>query len=238
MSSDWHDPETARRWDRTATERNPVRAEQLDILAAVLGKLWTPGDWLLDLGYGSGQVEKLLFERIPAACAVGVDSSEAMMALARDRLAAHGSRFAAVRHDLAALGGLRLPPRPYRFAIAVQSLHHLEPAEMREAYGWLARQLQPGGLFLLLDRVRVENRAVWPAMRAVWERLDAVHGSGVAAHEGADLAAHEAAARERGDRPVLLDEHLAWLRSAGFDPACLHLHGNRALVAGVVSGTA
>jgi tRNA (cmo5U34)-methyltransferase len=233
MPHDWHDPEAARRWDRGAAERNPVRAEQLDILVSLLAASWRPGDWLVDLGYGSGQVEEMIFGRVPDARIVGVDSSAAMMDLARERLAAFAGRFEGVRHDLAALDGLRLPEQPYRFAIAVQSLHHLSQEEMRAAYRWIHGRLEPGGLFLLLDRLRVENAEVWRVMRRVWERQDRVYGSAVAAHEGESFPAHEQVVRERGDRPVLLEQHLRWLREAGFDAACLHLHGNRALVAGI-----
>jgi hypothetical protein len=50
--------------------------------------------------------------------------------------------------------------------------------------------------------------------------------------EGATFEAHEQSVRTRGDQPATLEEHLQWLREAGFaEVACLHLHGNRALFA-------
>ena len=69
-------------------------------------------------------------------------------------------------------------------------------------------------------------------LRHVWQREDRLTGSTVAEHEGATLAAHAHGLRQRGDRPVLLQEHLDWLQEAGFDAVCLHLHGHRALIAG------
>ncbi len=233
MPHDWRDPETARRWDRQGHETNPCRPEQLDILVSVLAEHWRPGAWLLDLGFGSGQVEALIFDRIPDARVVGIDGSDAMMALAAERLRPYGDRFASVRHDLGALREARLPGHAYRFAIAVQSLHHLSAEDMRAAYGWIHHRLEPGGLFLLLDRMRVESAETWRVMHSVWRRQDHEYGTRVADHEGATFEDHERLVRERGDLPVLLDQHLQWLREAGFAVACLHAHGNRALVAGI-----
>lgn len=236
MSHDWHDSSTARRWDSNSSRTNPTRSEQLDVLVSVLAALWRPGAWLLDLGFGSGQVEQRIFERIPEARVVGVDSSEAMMAIARARLVDYGDRFTSVRHDLAALEGAPLPDRRYQFAIAVQSLHHLAEPEMRAAYRFVHGRLDPGGVFLLLDRLKVEDEATWPLLRAVWERQDRVFGVPAAAHEGRDFADHQRTVRGRGDYPVLLDQHLLWLREAGFTPACLHLHGHRGLIAAAKAG--
>lgn len=232
MPHDWENAAEVRRWDQHATDANPIRPEQLDVLVAVLAGFWQPGRWAVDLGCGSGQVEKAIFDRIPAACVVGVDGSTEMMKLARERLATQLARFEAVRHDLAELSTLPLPAHPYQFVIAVQSLHHLSERDMRGAYAWAHGLLEPGGLFLLQDRLRVETSGVWRVMRAVWERQDREHGSAVADREGASFVDHERIVRERGDYPVLLDQHLSWLREAGFEAVCLHLHGNRALIAG------
>ena len=35
------------------------------------------------------------------------------------------------------------------------------------------------------------------------------------------------------DCPASLEEHLSWLRQVGFEATCLHLHLNRAVIAGV-----
>ena len=51
-----------------------------------------PEGWILDLGCGSGLVAQMLLDRSPAAQIFGVDSSTAMLALARERLAPYGDR--------------------------------------------------------------------------------------------------------------------------------------------------
>lgn len=232
MAQDWHNPEVARHWDAQSNATNPVRREQLDILVTLVSRFIQPGNWLVDLGYGSGQVEQLLFDRSPDVHVVGVDSSAEMMKLASDRLADHVNQFESISHDLASLTSLSLPNHPYQFVIAIQSLHHLSKAAMRAAYDWIYQVLEPGGMFLLLDRLRVENDGVFEVMREVWLRQDDVYGSCVAPREGETFDNHERIVRDRGDYPVLLDEHLAWLKGSGFQAACLHLHGNRALIAG------
>ena len=236
MGHDWHDADTARRWDLHGGANNPCRPEQLDALVSILASFWRPGQWLLDLGSGSGQVEQRIFERIPGAHVVGIDGSSAMMGLARQRLRGHSGRFEGIEHDLAALTAVGLPDHPYHFVIAVQSLHHLSQPEMRSAYRWIHDRLEPGGLFLLLDRLRVENTDTWRVLRRVWERQDQEYGSRVAEHEGESFSDHARIVGDRGDYPVLLEEHLHWLREVGFAPACLHLHGHRALMVGVKGG--
>lgn len=74
---------------------------------------------------------------------------------------------------------------------------------------------------------------LWNAYHMVWQHQDNLYGSTVANHEGATFEEHERTVRERGDFPVLLDEHLKSLRETGFEAACVHSHGNRALIVGI-----
>jgi hypothetical protein len=61
--------------------------------------------------------------------------------------------------------------------------------------------------------------------RAVWHRLDAGTTPATYADYLAELEAG-------GDRPSTLGQHLAWLREADLEPACLHAYGNRAVMVG------
>lgn len=232
MAHDWENPAEVMRWDVDGNLTNPIRPEQLDILVSILVSTMQPGKWILDLGYGSGQVEQLIFNRVANASVVGVDNSAEMMKLARERLADHLAQFESIQFDLANLPTLNLPHHPYQMVLAIQSLHHLSVKEMQAAYHWIFDVLQPGGVFLLLDRIRVETDGLWKVMQQVWERQDHKYDADVVRKEGESFSDHERIVRERGDFPVLLDEHLKWLREAGFEAACLHLHGNRALIVG------
>jgi SAM-dependent methyltransferase len=232
VSHGWDDPATAREWDAQGDEINPTRHEQLDILVSVLADHVRPGDWILDLGAGSGQVESLVLERIADVGIVGVDNSLTMLALAKERLAPYGERFLAVEGDLRHLTQVSLPALPVRAVIAVQSLHHLTASEMRSVYGWVYERLPAGGLFLLLDRLQV-NEATFALVRSLWLRLDRRHGTRGAAEEGESFSQHVDLLAANGDRPQALERHLAWLASLGLQPVLLHLHGNRGLLAAV-----
>lgn len=228
---DWKDAQNAANWNARGHQSHPTRAEQLDIMLSILADSYQPGKWILDLGFGSGLVEELLFQHIPHAQVIGVDMSREMIGLAAERLAPHASQYHAVEHDLKQIAALRLPDRPYQFVIAVQSLHHLTPDEMQAVYRFIHRTLEPGGLFLLMDRIQVHTPELWSVFQSVWARQDRISDSNKVEQEGATFADHERIVRERGDFPVSLDEHLLWLREADFVAACVHLHANRALIA-------
>jgi tRNA (cmo5U34)-methyltransferase len=216
LSHNWNDQATAMRWDREGSQRNPIRSEQLDILLSIIESEYQPENWILDLGYGSGQVEELLFDGIPQAAVVGVDSSEAMMQLAAQRLSGYSNRFLSLKHDLGAIDSLPLPDHKYQFVIAIQSLHHLSKSQMFAVYEYAYSMLESGGMFLLLERLKVETEATWKVLQTVWQRQDKLYNSTVTTHEGESFAEHQRIVQERGDYPVALDEQTSRL------PCSLH----------------
>lgn len=233
MTQGWEDPVNARAWDSNGDKINPTRAEQLDILVSLLAEFTNQGEWILDLGYGSGKVEELIFERIPHSQVVGIDNSPAMAQLAADRLARDANRFIPLHGDLAQLSNIQLPVSEIGAVIAIQSLHHLSAPDMQAAYRHIHTLLRPGGIFLLLDRLKVENEVVFPLLQSVWRRLDDYHGSATAPQEGKNFDEHKAILQEDGDIPATLETHLDWLRACTFHTVTLHVHGNRGLIAAI-----
>lgn len=233
MPHDWKNPEHAGRWDATGDRTNPTRPEQIDILLTELEELAGPSGLILDLGYGSGKVEAMIFERMPGARVVGIDSSPAMADLARERLRGYEGRFTPVLGDLAQIADIELPAGPFDAVIAIQSLHHLTPEAMQAVYTDISRRLRPQGVFLLLDRLKLAGAEVFPLLDVVWRRLDRIQASETAPHEGETFAVHQEHLLEQGDRPALLESHLAWLQAAGFDAAVLHVHGNRGVIGAI-----
>jgi len=231
---DWTNREFARKWDSSALSHNLMRAEQLDILLSIIADLYRPGTTILDIGMGSGRVEEMLFERVPQAHVVGTDFSEAMLQLAQANLALYHERYEVVMQDLTRPWEAKLPERDYTMAFSVQVIHNVAHAHKRETFGFIEHALAPGGIFLLLDRIRVSTPGLFPAYLSMWDRLDRERGIDPAMNrrEGATFDVHELSVSTRGDQPATLDEHLQWLPEAGFvEVACLHLHGNRALFA-------
>ncbi len=232
---DFKDPTTAQSWDAGNRDRNPSRAEQLDMLLTIIADHYQPDKTILDLGIGTGLVEEMLFKRIPQAQLVGVDASFAMLELAHKRLQPYASQYTTLIHDFTNIATLQLPPRDYQIIFSVQTLHHLTDEQMLVAYQFIYNTLEAGGLFILLDRIAVEQGSLYSVYQSLWARQDAVSESQVYSWEGATFDDHQRIVAERGDLPMGLDRHLQLLKQAGFEAACLHLQTNRALLVGYKS---
>jgi ubiquinone/menaquinone biosynthesis C-methylase UbiE len=226
---DWENPDFVRHWDAVVSAANPSRVEQLDTLAAIVARAYVPGTCILDLGIGSGLVEPLLFARVPDARIVGVDQSEAMIALAGQRLAPYADRCQIVRHDLVAIQSLALPERTYSIAFSVQTLHHIPHEAQRAVYGYVARLLPPGGVFLHMERLALDAEPLASVIAPAWEALEN-RTETKSGGSGEDFLARLS---HKSEYAATLEQHLAWLREAGFAAICLHLQLNRALMVGV-----
>jgi ubiquinone/menaquinone biosynthesis C-methylase UbiE len=226
---DWGNPEFAQHWDAVVSAANPSRGEQLDMLAAIVARAYVPGTSILDLGLGSGLVELALMARVPEAQIVGVEQSEAMIALAERRLAPFADRCQIVRHDLAAIESLALPERTYSLVFSVQTLHHIPHDAQRAVYGYVERLLPSGGIFVHIERVALDAETFASVIAPTWESLEkrAEIKSGETAEDYLARLSH------KSEYAATLEQHLAWLREAGFAAICLHLQLNRALMVGV-----
>jgi SAM-dependent methyltransferase len=197
-------PETARtlarineRFYRTEARRfaakreRPWRGMQL-----LLGALPEPPRTVLDVGCGHGRFGALLRERAPAASYYGIDASQVLLALARERgdLPA-SSRFARVDviEEPAAI-----PRGPFELIGVFGVIHHV-PGEARRAVllAELATRLAAGGtLAVAFWRTTHDDR---PERRLPWSR------AGIDERE-----------LEPGDRLLRFDAELAAFRYAHF----------------------
>lgn len=231
MKDEWQNPEFAAQWDQEARAGigNATRAEQVDILISYIADVYKKGNALLDLGMGSGLVEELLFTRQPNTYVVGVESSQAMIDLAKKRLVAFERQYRLINHDLADFEQIALPAATYQIAFSVQALHHLPSKTQQKLYRSLFKLLPPGGVFLLNDRIALDPEPFSDLYKSMWNRLERVGmaKSGISGDEFLQRLQH------KEDYPASLEEHLNWLRQAGFEATCLHLHLNRAVIAGV-----
>lgn len=229
---DFKNPTIAQSWDADTRSYNPSRPEQLDMLLTIMADHYQPGKVILDLGLGTGLVEEMLFKRIPQAQVVGVDASSAMLELAHNRLQPYASQYTALIHDFTQIATLQLPPRDYQIIFSVQTLHHLTDPQMLAAYRFIYNTLEAGGMFLLLDRIAVEQGGLYSVYQSLWKRQDDLYQSQVRGWEGATFADHQRIVAGRGDLPMGLERHLDLLKQAGFEAACLNLQTNRALLVG------
>lgn len=118
-----------------------------------------PRDWTVaDLGTGTGYLLPTLgahFRKV-----IGIDMSQPMLALARNRLGEAGVEGVELRHG--ALEALPLQDGEADLALALLMLHHLP--EIESALREIRRTLKPGGRLLIVELHPYENERFRTAM--------------------------------------------------------------------------
>jgi len=148
---------TAREWDGASYDRISQTMERMGL--RVLDRLELAGDeTVLDAGCGSGRVTQALIERLPRGRVIAVDSSESMIASARERLGADA--------DLRVADLLELElEAPVDAILSTATFHWISDHE--RLFGRLAGLLRPGGRLAAqcggegnIERLRGRARAV------------------------------------------------------------------------------
>jgi tRNA (cmo5U34)-methyltransferase len=167
---------------------------------------------VLDLGTGDGRLLTLLQTDRPEMHGVGLDFSELMLAVARERFAGD-DRVELIEHDLT-------EPLPTlgRFDAVVSSfaIHHLEHERKRSLYGEVFDLLEPGGVFANFEHVASPtHRLHLSFFAAIDEPIEN---------------------EDPSDRLLDVETQLRWLRELGFDDVdCCWKWLEMALLVGVKS---
>ena len=207
-------------------QRHPTRAEQLDILADLVADIAGPGGRVLDLGCGIGYFAHILAAKHIGAAYVGVDLKGDALAAAAERFPHHTW----VEGDLRHPGALEAAGTDFPVIVTGLTFHDLSDAEKEALIAWIAGRLAPGGTFLLFDRVRLEEPALFPHQRTLWRRQERIYGRGMRQTE--DFDAYEADLSPT-NAVASLDAYREMFGKAGLRWGVLHQHGNIAIQAGV-----
>ncbi len=229
MKDNWHDKGFVKDWDTGISRTHPTRAEQLDILSSVIATEYNGGDFIADIGSGSGQVEEIIFNKIPTANIVGVDSSAEMISVAKERLEKYGSKFQVVLKNVPDLEISDLPKEKYQFAISVQTLHEITNEQKEILFKKIYELLEKGGQFLIMDRIKVDLEKFSNSYSGVWKRLE----EKFIWNSAGSYQEYQKAIRDKQDTPASLVEYLGLLEKSGFASTVLHLHFDRALIVGI-----
>jgi ubiquinone/menaquinone biosynthesis C-methylase UbiE len=103
------------------------------------------GEWLLDVGCGTGLTALRIAERHPGCIVHGIDISSKMIAVAQ-RSAEEKSL--AVDYRVGSVTALPYPDSVFDVVITNIMFHHLDLEEKRRAVGEVARVLVPGGRYI------------------------------------------------------------------------------------------
>ena len=190
MSDEWGDPERVAEYlAREIPHRDVAEEMLLEALPAQVERF-------VDLGTGDGRLLAAIRDRCPEARAVGIDTSEPMLARAAERFGADPQVELHV-HDLALpLDDLG----PIDAAVSGLAIHHLEHARKRALFEELHALLTPGGVFANLDLVASASTRLHERFRCEIGRTE----------------------DDPTDRLADLAEQMGWLREAGFAEVDCH----------------
>ena len=202
--------------------REPQQAIICELVAAMAPRR------VVELCCGSGDLLRMLLERLPEARALALDGSATMLEQTRSTCDAHAGRLELREFDLAARDWRDLRPAPDAICSSL-AVHHLDGAGKRELFKDLHTALRPGGIFVLADLIRPDSAAGWRIAAEDWDR--AVAGRSVQIY-GDDRAERKFAELRWNyfwwpddntiDHPSSVAEHVAWLAEAGFEAIELH----------------
>jgi ubiquinone/menaquinone biosynthesis C-methylase UbiE len=151
---DWLSVEYVDEWIRNDVSRDAERRPKLRRAAALLPFNRGCAIEVVDIGGGYGEFTRPVLEEFPNSSVVLHDFSEPMIVVARERLAAYGTRVDYRLADLRERGWSRGLGGPFDAAVSSIAIHNLRrPPAIHSVYREVAKVLGPGGLFFNLDYV-------------------------------------------------------------------------------------
>lgn len=179
---------------------------------------------VLDLGAGYGAFAAAVLDRFPNATAVGLDLSEPMMAVGRERMARFGDRFA---YHIGDLAEGELPADlsgPFDLAVSSAFILHLTSKAKQRLYAEVFHGLNPGGCFFIVDPIAPPNEEVeaWYREQRAHERQRRPQQPGSPPNPHARMPHHHFETEEAYQRHQLHHhleteaDQVAFLRAAGF----------------------
>lgn len=141
----------ARQYDRLVNLLALGRARQLRSMTVDLARI-VPGEAVLDVGCGTGDLTLAVKARTgPAGRVAGIDASPEMIAVAR-RKAAHAQ--SEIDFRVSAVEALPFPEASFDVVVSSLMMHHLPHAVKRQGLSEIRRVLKPGGRLVIVDAKR------------------------------------------------------------------------------------
>ncbi len=199
---DWKSAAYVEEWISTDATDDEHRRPTLRRIAALLPGARTEPLRVLDVGGGYGALSYEVLDYRPEATVVLHDYSAAMIAKAAERLASFEARVSYRNSDMAYPGWAQDLGGPFDAVVSALAIHNLgDTATIQRVYRDVFMSLRPGGCFFDADL----SFASGPAEGDLYRR-DPDRNSSWGVYVGSPG----------------LEEHLLWLREAGFcEVACV-----------------
>lgn len=201
------------RWLDQMDARERHWADQYALMARLLPFAEADGFTFLDVGAGTGAVSRTILTFYPNSSAVLADYSPQIMGRGAEMMAAFEGRHRYVEFDLREMHWPEAIPVRLDAAVSAQCFHHIPDVRKRTLFREIRERLVPGGWFLNLDPIRVEDPAVAAECQRVGVLLEPP-----SSHRRTPRTPEERAAREDHERNLCrLEPQLGFLREAGFE---------------------
>lgn len=161
---------------------------------------------VLDLGAGTGLFSEMIALKYPSINITLIDLSDEMLAIARQRLAS--------APNIAFIIGDYLNDNiddSFDMVVSSLSIHHLTADEKQQLFDKIYSLLEPGGIFINADQVLGPEGQMDAFYKSHWKAAIDISGLSYEELEQADQ-------RIKLDKMSTLEEHIEWLRIAGFSP--------------------
>ena len=205
MKNDNTTPMAAGVYDQEINNTIPYYSEFYDQTLDVIEQCNFEKLHWLDLGCGTGSLEKIAFERFVEPQFVLVDPSEKMLEKAKEKLEGHSVQYIcgdSVSIDFDSC---------FDVVTAIQSHHYMHEEERKKATENVYRALKKGGIYISFENVVPEDETVKSMELLRWGRYQQRHGK-----TPAEAKAHNARCGVNYF-PLTTSEHIALLKQTGFE---------------------
>ena len=230
----WHSPVYVESWLNNKTEegeRDPIRKKMVSLLP------FNPEDSInvLDLGAGSGTLSLEILANFPEAQIVCQDFSNIMLDVAKQKLAKFLGQTTFIRSDFSAPDWTNSVSGTFD-AVVCSFVIHAIPIRAREIYSEVFGLLKSGGSFLIADsisapgsvlkkyysKMRLKNlQRTLKAEMGIDKSLEMIEMDLNGKSQGQNSQSPERV-RSPLRSMLTLENHLSWLKQAGFNEAdCL-----------------
>lgn len=208
--SSWQQVETAREFVQQRRAAIPYGTDQIAVMLQLVEGFCPNPQFVVDLGCGDGIVARALLDKYPAARALLLDYSEAMIEQAGSAMAPYNERFEIRLGDLTE----RLPcPLQANVILSGYAIHHLPDERKRSLYAEIYERLVPGGLFVNIEHVASPT----PALEGLFDQHFIEHQAAFSSRQAADVSWEYHNRPDKVDNRLLsLQTQLEWLRDIGF----------------------